>query len=151
MRGLMTRRRFQYAALALAIATGAAYVTDVSGLNPNTNDNSGQPLNAAKASSVSSSGNLSANASSNSQQGTDYAATTKTNVHASGAGTIHTNVTVNGDDVAVPSNGVTHKTIQSDNGNTSIDISNTSSGSNSSNTTLNVSVESESTGGLTNE
>ena len=151
IRSLAARHRFQYAALALAIVAGSAYAADVSGLN--VNDNAGQALNTAKASLTTPSGSSSDNANTAGQPSTSQDTSTRTNVHVSAGGTLHTNVTVNGDDVAVPSNGVTHKTIMGDNGNTSIDISNTSSvtGSNSSNTTLNVSVESETTRGFNNE
>lgn len=153
-RDLLTRRRFQYAALALAIVAGSAYVTDAAGLNQGAKDMQPQAQGSVRAGSLTTATDSVTGTTSTTQQRSDNTVSNETNINlSSDSASARTSVTVNGQDVDLPANGATHKTIKSNDGNTSINISNTSSGtgSNTASTTLDVHVESESTGGTTNE
>lgn len=82
-------------------------------------------------------------------EGDQQTMTTPNSENQSSSTSTQTNVTVNGQKVDVPQNGSVSKTIQSDNGTTSVNITNSSSSNTSGGSTsnsLNVSTFSQSTG-----
>ena len=152
LRGLFKRRSFRFAALAAVLATGSAYAATAA---EQVSNNNGQTATHASVETVSQQNaalHTTVDAHSDGTQNPDVSTSTDANISSTITPT-RTDVTVNGEPVEVPPNGSTHKTIASENGHTFVDITNSSSGtaSNSSTATLNIRIESESTGGISND
>lgn len=152
--GIVKRRRLQYAFFAAAIASGSLYLVDISHAAIHTTA-LGATANASAGNGMSS-GATSSNLAHNDQATSSKSSTiVQTSLDASGdaAPDLRATVTVNGQDVPVPSNGSAHQDISNASGNTSVDVSHTSSGTgtNSANASVNVQINSQSYSSNTTE